>query len=122
MKKYIFGLFVISLLFVACGEDPSVESSLLGKWELTKINDKEIPSVYEGDFYTFNSDGSGLWEFYDNGNIRGERFDWASFNGGYLELTYSDGVEESYYYRFRGEELELSHTAGFEEYMSYKKY
>lgn len=121
MKK-IASIFTLlaCLVLTSCTEDPTEDSPITGSWELVKINGADITDETLKDFYTFYSSGSGSWDFYENGALRSESFTWNSYNNDYVELTYSDGVEGSFYYRFNGRNLEMSESSSFNAYNTYE--
>ena len=114
MKK-IYTMLTLAVLAVALGScDHDVfYSDLIGRWQLVAIieNGHEYDPIRgEYEEYTFYDNGRGMYL-----NEFGTRveFWWDEYGRDRVHIRYSDGLNETLYWRVDGNYLELCDTPSF---------
>ena len=90
---------IMSVNFVACSDDD--DNPIVGTWR------SEVDNYGYSDSYTFNADGSGIWqEFKDGKQIDSESFKY-SLDGDKITFTWSDGETYTSTFSISGNRLTI---------------
>ena len=93
---------IMSVNFVACSDDDD-DNPIVGTWRGEVVDDGKGYS----DSYTFNADGSGIWqEFKDGKQIDSESFKY-SLDGDKITFTWSDGETYTSTFSISGNRLTI---------------
>lgn len=72
----------------SCDDEEYYFSDLVGSWQLVESGGQPVYD-YQVDYYTFYSDGTGCYSYYDRrGHLWDEPFLWDIRSGGRLYLSY----------------------------------
>ncbi len=128
-NKLAIRLFALLLTIVAgaslssCDEDDPYFSDIVGSWHLVESDGQPVYD-YQTDYYSFYSNGSGTYAYYDTfGHFWQETFSWQSFNGEQLVLYYDNPNfgTVSCYYRYDGRYMYFSTDRSFYSYTVYSR-
>lgn len=115
-------VIVSAVAMTSCEGDPDYYySDLVGSWQLVESGGQPIYD-YQTDYYTFYSDGTGYYSYYDQyGNMWDEPFYWSERAGGRLLLSYDNPAlgNETCYYRYDGRYMYFSTSPSFYTYTVY---
>ena len=101
-----FRLFATLLVIVLCAgftscSDDDDDNPIVGTWR------SEVDNYGYSDSYTFNADGSGIWqEFKDGKQIDSESFKY-SLDGDKITFTWSDGETYTSTFSISGNRLTI---------------
>ena len=112
---------VSAVAMTSCEDDDYYYSDLIGSWQLVESGGRPVYDL-ETDYYTFYSDGTGYYSYYDQmGRIWDEPFLWGERPGGRLLLSYDNPAfgDESCYYRYDGRYMYFSTSPSFYTYTVY---
>ena len=91
---------IMSVNFAACSDDDD-DNPIVGTWR------SEVDNYGYSDSYTFNADGSGIWqEFKDGKQIDSESFKY-SLDGDKITFTWSDGETYTSTFSISGNRLTI---------------
>ena len=114
-------MVVVALSLSGCEDEDSWFSDIPGRWQLVEIDGRYVDE-WDCDYYTFYSDGTGYYTYYDRyGYGYDEDFYWEERTGGRLYITYYDPSWGSVmcYFRTDGRYMDFSETPSFYHYTTY---
>lgn len=105
----------------SCDDEEYYFSDLVGSWQLVESGGQPVYD-YQVDYYTFYSDGTGCYSYYDRrGHLWDEPFLWDIRSGGRLYLSYENPEygNTMCYYRYDGRYMYFSTSPTFYDYTVY---
>ena len=114
-------MVVVALSLNGCEDEDSWFSDIPGRWQLVEIDGRYVDE-WDCDYYTFYSDGTRYYTYYDRyGYAYDEDFYWEERTGGRLYITYYDPSWGSVmcYFRTDGRYMDFSETPSFYHYTTY---
>lgn len=124
LKLKIFALIltvVAGASLSSCDDDDMYYNPLVGYWQLVESGGQPVYD-YQVDYYTFYSNGSGMYSFYDNyGQFWQEPFYWMDNGYDQLSIQYDNPSfgTVTCYYRYDGRYMYFSTDPSFYYYTVY---